>query len=82
MSKTGYFTHRDCWKHDMGPAHPECPQRLDAIEDRLKLMPGLIAFEQTVAQGSAYVRRRPGQPCGELGFDEVCVVIGARGGRG
>lgn len=40
MSKTGYFTHRDCWKHDMGPAHPECPQRLDAIEDRL-LMTGV-----------------------------------------
>ena len=35
MGKTGYFTHRDCWKHDMGEGHPECPQRLDAIEDRL-----------------------------------------------
>lgn len=37
---TGYFTHRDCWKHDMGPGHPECPARLDAIEDRL-LITGL-----------------------------------------
>ncbi|MDP9901414.1 histone deacetylase family protein [Variovorax ginsengisoli] len=37
MGKTGYFTHRDCWKHDMGGGHPECPQRLDAIEDRLLL---------------------------------------------
>ncbi len=37
MGKTGYFTHRDCWKHDMGDGHPECPQRLDAIEDRLLL---------------------------------------------
>ena len=35
MSKTGYFFHRDCWKHEMGPGHPECPERLDAIEDRL-----------------------------------------------
>ena len=35
MSKTGYFSHRDCWLHDMGPAHPECAARLDAIEDRL-----------------------------------------------
>jgi len=35
MGKTGYFTHRDCWKHDMGDGHPECPARLDAIEDRL-----------------------------------------------
>jgi acetoin utilization deacetylase AcuC-like enzyme len=35
MGTTGYFTHRDCWKHDMGRGHPECPERLDAIEDRL-----------------------------------------------
>ena len=35
MGKTGYFTHHDCWKHDMGRGHPECPERLDAIEDRL-----------------------------------------------
>jgi acetoin utilization deacetylase AcuC-like enzyme len=35
MGKTGYFTHRDCWKHEMGAGHPECPERLDAIEDRL-----------------------------------------------
>ena len=35
MSKTGYFTHRDCHKHDMGRGHPECPERLAAIDDRL-----------------------------------------------
>ena len=33
--KTGYFTHSDCRAHEMGPGHPECPERLDAIEDRL-----------------------------------------------
>ena len=32
---TGYFTHKACWQHEMGRGHPECPQRLDAIEDRL-----------------------------------------------
>jgi acetoin utilization deacetylase AcuC-like enzyme len=32
---TGYFTHKDCWKHEMGLGHPECPDRLSAIEDRL-----------------------------------------------
>ncbi len=37
MNTTGYFSHRDCWKHEMGPGHPECPERLDAIEDRLLL---------------------------------------------
>ncbi|MBM3386261.1 MAG: histone deacetylase family protein [Betaproteobacteria bacterium] len=40
MGATGYFTHPDCWKHDMGPGHPECPERLSAIEDRL-LITGL-----------------------------------------
>lgn len=35
MNKTGYFTHPDCRKHEMGASHPECPARLDAIEDRL-----------------------------------------------
>ena len=35
MSRTGFFTHADCRKHEMGPGHPECPERLDAIEDRL-----------------------------------------------
>ena len=32
---TGYFTHADCRQHEMGPGHPECPERLDAINDRL-----------------------------------------------
>lgn len=35
MGKTGYFTHKDCWLHEMSPSHPESPERLDAIEDRL-----------------------------------------------
>jgi len=35
VNKTGYFTHPDCWKHEMGAGHPECPDRLSAIEDRL-----------------------------------------------
>jgi len=35
LNKTGYFTHPDCWKHEMGAGHPECPERLSAIEDRL-----------------------------------------------
>ncbi|PWW44571.1 histone deacetylase family protein [Melaminivora alkalimesophila] len=33
--KTGYYSHRDFWLHEMGAGHPECPARLDAIEDRL-----------------------------------------------
>jgi acetoin utilization deacetylase AcuC-like enzyme len=46
---TGYFTHRDCWRHEMGAGHPECPERLDAIEDRL-LITGLdLALERREA---------------------------------
>jgi len=41
MNKTGYFTHPDCRRHEMGRGHPECPERLDAIDDRL-LMSGVI----------------------------------------
>lgn len=32
---TAYITHRDCGLHNMGPHHPECPERLAAINDRL-----------------------------------------------
>ena len=32
---TGYFSHPDCALHEMGKGHPECPERLAAIEDRL-----------------------------------------------
>lgn len=35
MNSTGYFTHPDCRKHEMGQGHPECPERLDAIDDWL-----------------------------------------------
>jgi acetoin utilization deacetylase AcuC-like enzyme len=32
---TAFYSHPDCRLHDMGPGHPECPQRLDAITDQL-----------------------------------------------
>jgi len=32
---TVFYSHPDCRLHDMGPGHPECPQRLDAITDHL-----------------------------------------------
>ena len=53
MSKTGYFTHRDCWKHEMGPGHPECPERLDAIEDRLLVSGVFDALERYDAPQAA-----------------------------
>lgn len=35
MTTTAFITHRDCWLHEMGGFHPECPDRLAAINDRL-----------------------------------------------
>ena len=35
MGKTGFYTHPECRRHEMGEGHPECPDRLDAIIDRL-----------------------------------------------
>ena len=35
MTTTAFITHRDCWLHNMGEMHPECPDRLGAINDRL-----------------------------------------------
>ena len=30
-----FISHPDCLLHEMGPGHPECPQRLHAIQDQL-----------------------------------------------
>ncbi len=49
MKATGYYTHRIFLKHNMGQGHPECPERLGAIEDRL-LISGV---------GDALERREP-----------------------
>lgn len=46
MGTTGYFSHRSCKLHEMGAGHPECPQRLDAIEDRLLLTGVMDALER------------------------------------
>jgi len=40
-----YISHPDCRLHEMGVQHPECPQRLDAIHDRL-LIAGLLDYMQ------------------------------------
>ncbi|MBN3758950.1 histone deacetylase family protein [Paraburkholderia sp. Tr-20389] len=32
---TGFYSHADCLQHEMGQWHPECPARLQAIEDQL-----------------------------------------------
>ncbi len=32
---TAFYSHPDCLLHEMGQGHPECPERLSAIEDQL-----------------------------------------------
>jgi acetoin utilization deacetylase AcuC-like enzyme len=32
---TAIYTHPDCKRHEMGSWHPECPERLQAIEDQI-----------------------------------------------
>lgn len=53
MNKTGYFSHPDCRKHEMGQGHPECPQRLDAIEDRLLVSGVADALERRMAPSAS-----------------------------
>jgi len=53
VGKTGYFSHRECWQHEMGPGHPECPQRLDAIDDRLLICGVADALERREAPVAA-----------------------------
>ena len=42
---TAFITHADCLKHDMGAHHPECPERLAAIEDHL-IASGVVQYLQ------------------------------------
>jgi len=44
---TGFIAHDDCLLHDMGAQHPECPARLNAIEDQL-IASGLINYLQRI----------------------------------
>ena len=47
-----WITHRDCLLHEMGPGHPECPERLEAISDHLLaqgLMSLLIPYDAPLA---------------------------------
>jgi len=53
MGATGYFTHPACWKHEMGPGHPECPERLGAIEDRLLISGVDMALQRREASPAA-----------------------------
>jgi acetoin utilization deacetylase AcuC-like enzyme len=38
---TAYITHTDCLRHEMGAGHPECPDRLRAVNEQMRIS-GLI----------------------------------------
>jgi len=44
-----WITHEACLRHDMGRGHPECPQRLEAIEDRLRACGMMDFFQRQLA---------------------------------
>ena len=49
---TAFIAHPDCARHDSGAHHPECPERLSAIQDRLiesGLWPLLRHYEAPLA---------------------------------
>jgi acetoin utilization deacetylase AcuC-like enzyme len=33
---TAYITHPDCLRHEMGAGHPECPERLNSVNEHIK----------------------------------------------
>jgi hypothetical protein len=60
MGATAYFSHPTFWKHEMGVGHPECPERLGAIEDRL-LISGLdMALQRREPRAASLGRHRIG----------------------
>lgn len=44
-----WITHEACLAHDMGRGHPECPARLQAIEDRLRACGMMDFFRRELA---------------------------------
>ncbi len=59
MAATGYFSHPACHQHNMGRGHPECPERLAAIEERLiatGVMDALQRFEAPQATRDQLLR--------------------------
>lgn len=53
---TALITHPDCLKHEMGPHHPECPERLAAVLEGLAqsgLRERMTLFEAPLAEQAA-----------------------------
>ncbi|MFN0163680.1 MAG: histone deacetylase family protein [Burkholderiales bacterium] len=56
---TAYITHPDCLRHDMGEGHPECPDRLHAVNDSMRasgMLDLVHCFEAPVASAAELKR--------------------------
>ncbi|MBP9712395.1 MAG: histone deacetylase family protein [Sterolibacterium sp.] len=70
---TAFITHRDCWRHEMGAQHPECPARLDAIQDRL-IAAGLdihLEYHEAPQAGMEQLLRAHARPYVEMLADSA-----------
>jgi acetoin utilization deacetylase AcuC-like enzyme len=66
---TLFIHHPDCRSHDMGPEHPESPQRLDAVADALiavGVMPLLEVQEAPLVERECLLRVHEADYLGEL----------------
>lgn len=56
---TAYYTHPDCKRHEMGSWHPECPARLQAIEDQLiaSRIDSFLDYREAPAAETAQIAR-------------------------
>src|ERR1700689_1935231 len=53
--QTAYITHADCLRHEMGAGHPECPDRLTAVNEEMRssgLLTELRCLEAPLASAS------------------------------
>jgi acetoin utilization deacetylase AcuC-like enzyme len=79
---TGYFSHPDCRLHEMGQGHPECPERLDAIADRLiasRLMDVLTQRDAPLAAISALERAHSADHIATLQAANEQLALSGRG---
>ena len=72
-----YITHADCARHEMGKDHPECPERLGAINDQL-LIKGLLDYMRPYDAPLA----TEAQLCRAHGHDYVQMILNSAPSEG
>src|SRR3954454_18568736 len=64
-----FITHPSCLLHEMGPYHPECPERLSAVGDRM-IAAGIDAYLRHFTAGEA-TREQIGRVHSATFIDEI-----------